>query len=88
MSDTELLIKEVKNLPEKYIHEVRDFISRLNAATSVKPPVHGSPPDFPERKQGRAESSTPLTDRLSGVLSHARDISPQEIREERLNKYL
>jgi hypothetical protein len=36
----------------------------------------------------QTESSTPITDRLSGILSHAKDMSPQEIREERLNKYL
>jgi hypothetical protein len=31
---------------------------------------------------------TPLTDRLSGILSHAGDISPDELRAERLSKYL
>jgi hypothetical protein len=35
-----------------------------------------------------SKSHTPLTDRLSGILSHVKDMSPQEIREERLNKYL
>jgi hypothetical protein len=32
--------------------------------------------------------ATPLTDSLCGLLSHIGDISPEEIREERLSKYL
>jgi hypothetical protein len=36
----------------------------------------------------QAKSPTPLTDWLSGILSHVGDISPEEIRAERLSKYL
>jgi hypothetical protein len=34
------------------------------------------------------EQATPLTDRLSGILSHIGDIRPDELRTERLSKYL
>ncbi|GHV75202.1 hypothetical protein AGMMS49942_00230 [Spirochaetia bacterium] len=45
---------------------------------------------YPEENRAPAEISeaTPLTDRLSGILSHADDISPDELRAERLSKYL
>ena len=33
------------------------------------------------------EKPTPRADALLGILSHAKDISPEEIRSERLNKY-
>jgi hypothetical protein len=40
-------------------------------------------------KDDRAgQEDTPLTDWLSGILSHVGDISPDEIRSERLRKYL
>jgi hypothetical protein len=34
------------------------------------------------------QEDTPLTDWLSGILSRVGDISPEEIRSERLRKYL
>jgi hypothetical protein len=62
-------------------------MERLNLIR-VNPPTD-KPAAFQNTLRERnAESSTPLTDRLSGILSHAKDMSPQEIREERLNKYL
>jgi hypothetical protein len=48
-------------------------------------PAAAKPADNAKKQ---AESPTPLTDWLSGILSHVKDMSPQEIREERLNKYL
>jgi hypothetical protein len=38
--------------------------------------------------QAGTGQATPLTDRLSGILSHVGDISPDELRAERLSKYL
>jgi hypothetical protein len=62
-------------------------MERLNLIR-VNPPVE-KPVAFKNTlREGRADNPTPLTDRLSGILSHAKDMSPQEIREERLNKYL
>ncbi len=40
---------------------------------------------FPKKTEN---SATPITDSLVGVLSHAGDITLEEIREERLAKYL
>jgi hypothetical protein len=53
-------------------------------------PAPGLPPAAKpaDNTEKRAESPTPLTDWLSGILSHVGDISPREIREERLSKYL
>jgi hypothetical protein len=42
--------------------------------------------DMTEKKD--TKQPTPLTDSLCGLLSHVGDISPEEIREERLSKYL
>jgi hypothetical protein len=41
----------------------------------------------PSIKAGTGQA-TPLTDRLSGILPHVGDISPDELRAERLSKYL
>jgi hypothetical protein len=41
-----------------------------------------------ERDSSAGSEDTPLTDWLSGILSHVGDISPGEIRAERLRKYL
>jgi hypothetical protein len=41
-----------------------------------------------ELEEEKPRRSTPLTDRLCGLLSHVGDISPEEIRAERLSKYL
>jgi hypothetical protein len=35
-----------------------------------------------------AKSATPITDRLSGILASAGDITLEQIREERLRKYM
>jgi hypothetical protein len=49
MSDAELLIKEVQALPEGYVHEVLNFISRLKEGIG-----DGEyPPGFPERLKGK-----------------------------------
>ncbi|GHV81998.1 hypothetical protein AGMMS49991_05560 [Spirochaetia bacterium] len=53
------------------------------------PPEGNSTPMERSRPiQAGAEQPTPLTDRLSGILSHIGDISPDELRTERLSKYL
>jgi len=46
-------------------------------------------PDTRKNLASSEDSATPLTDALSGILSHAGDISIEQIREERLAaKYL
>jgi hypothetical protein len=44
-------------------------------------------PEDTEKLSPETESATPLTDWLSGILSHVGDISPEELRAERLSKY-
>jgi hypothetical protein len=65
---------------------LRDM-ERLNLIR-VNPPTEKPVAGKKILRERNAESSTPLTDRLSGILSHVKDTSPQDIREERLNKYL
>jgi hypothetical protein len=56
--------------------------TRVAAVEEKTPPSRGTA----EKKD--AKLPTPLTDSLCGLLSHVGDISPEEIREERLSKYL
>jgi hypothetical protein len=48
-------------------------------------PVHG---ERGEAEEQTVKSDTPITDRLSGTAAHLGDITLEQIREERLRKYL
>jgi hypothetical protein len=74
---------------------LRDM-ERLNLIR-VNPPAHDNAGIMGERKTSPGRStaekkdtrrSTPLSDRLLGIAAHVGDISPEEIRAERLSKYL
>jgi hypothetical protein len=45
-------------------------------------------PEYSTTEKEAEQRPTPLTDKISGLLSHIGDISPEEIRAERLSKYL
>jgi ABC-type branched-subunit amino acid transport system ATPase component len=77
MSNTELLLKKVEGLPPSYMTQIFDFIDQLK---NKAPPV-----------EQNMESATPLTDRLWGILAATPEnsnITKEQIREERLSKYL
>jgi hypothetical protein len=77
MSNTELLLKKVEGLPPNSMTQIFDFIDQLKHKAA---PV----------RQNK-ESATPLTDRLWGILAaipENSNITQEQIREERLSKYV
>jgi hypothetical protein len=54
----------------------------------LPPEVNRTPANRSHPIKAGTEQATPLTDRLSGILSHIGDIRPDELRPERLSKYL
>jgi hypothetical protein len=80
MSQTELLLKKVEGLSPDYMAQIFDFIDQL---THKAPPAGETAP--------KSAGNTPATsraERLLGALSSAGDISLDEIKAERLGKYL
>jgi hypothetical protein len=63
-------------------------VGKAKAALVVYPEENRAPVDRSPPIQAGTKQTTPLTDRLSGILSHVGDISPDELRAERLSKYL
>ncbi|MDR2476207.1 MAG: carbohydrate porin [Treponema sp.] len=52
-------------------------------------PVNGEGRGVEANVEGQAvKSATPITDRLAGVAAHLGDITLEQIRDERLSKYL
>jgi hypothetical protein len=62
-------------------------IGKAKMALVVYPEGNEAPAEQSPAIEEAAEQTTPLTDLLSGILSHASDISPDELRAERLSKY-
>jgi hypothetical protein len=63
-------------------------VGKAKVALVVYPEEDRAPVERSHPIQAGIEQATPLTDRLSGILSHIGDISPDELRAERLSKYL
>jgi hypothetical protein len=74
MSDTELLMKEVRSLPAGYIHEVLNFISCLKqknspAGLSGKNPVLSLPPAYSPEEALRISAERAAARRANPALN-------------------
>jgi hypothetical protein len=68
MSDTELLIKEIRSLPFEYVREVLQFISRLKQGKSID----GLPPAYSTEEALRISAEKAAARRANPALNTLR----------------
>ena len=103
MSQQSELLKTIDTLPPKYLGEVIDFAGYLQHKAELETNANSANKAMGKDAKSSNEklnltkkeldemlrtAKTPISDSLTGILSHLGDITIEQIREERLAKYL